>query len=411
MTAVENRVDESGRAENTRRTLTLINFAHALDHFVLLIFPTAVLAIAADTGLAYGDLIALSTGAFVAFGALSLPAGYAAKWLGRRNMLAIFYFGVAASCAGIATAQSPLTFSLWLLALGSFAAIYHPVGTAMLVNTAGRSVGRALGVHGVWGNIGAALASGVTAWTATLLGWQAAFLVPALVAGIVGVVFLSTVPDERDDNGAHKPAVAASASLPADHRILLAAIFVLGVVCAGMTFNILTVALPKVIDERLGLALPLWLVGSLATGVFIFGALTQLTVGRLIERVTLPVLFAGLAFIQPLGFGLAAATTGVPLLVGLIAAMASIYGIVIVLDAMVARYVPDVQRSQAYGLRYFLSFAASGFAVPLIAYLHKLGGFTTVLTATSAFAMLLFVAAVVVMKLMEEQKVQMPEGA
>ena len=32
----------------TNRTILFVNWAHALDHFVLLIFPTAVIAIAAE---------------------------------------------------------------------------------------------------------------------------------------------------------------------------------------------------------------------------------------------------------------------------------------------------------------------------------------------------------------------------
>ena len=32
----------------SRRTITFVNIAHALDHFVLLIYPTAVIAIAAE---------------------------------------------------------------------------------------------------------------------------------------------------------------------------------------------------------------------------------------------------------------------------------------------------------------------------------------------------------------------------
>ena len=77
----------------SRRTLRFVNVAHALDHFVLLIYPTAVIAIAAQTGLSYGELIKLATGAFVAFGLCALPMGWLADRFGRRNMLAIFFFG------------------------------------------------------------------------------------------------------------------------------------------------------------------------------------------------------------------------------------------------------------------------------------------------------------------------------
>ena len=49
----------------SRRTVAFVNLAHALDHFVLLIFPTAIIAIAAERGGSYAALIGLSTGAFV----------------------------------------------------------------------------------------------------------------------------------------------------------------------------------------------------------------------------------------------------------------------------------------------------------------------------------------------------------
>ena len=62
----------------SRRTIVFVNVAHALDHFVLLIYPTAVIAMAPDLGLDYASLIGLSTGAFVAFGLFSLPMGWIA---------------------------------------------------------------------------------------------------------------------------------------------------------------------------------------------------------------------------------------------------------------------------------------------------------------------------------------------
>ncbi|MGH7122928.1 MAG: MFS transporter, partial [Stellaceae bacterium] len=62
------------------RIVRFINIAHALDHLMVLIFPTAVLGMSASFGNSYGSLLALSIGGAVAFGAGSLPAG----WLGDR---------------------------------------------------------------------------------------------------------------------------------------------------------------------------------------------------------------------------------------------------------------------------------------------------------------------------------------
>ncbi|MYZ49541.1 MFS transporter [Propylenella binzhouense] len=374
---------------NARRTIAFVNLGHALDHFLLLIYPTAVIAIAAESGLAYGELIGLSTGAFVAFGVLSLPMGWLAARFGRRSLFAAFLLGGGAACLGMAFSGSPLAFAFWLTVLGAFAAIYHPIGSTMLVANAER-LGRALGVNGVWGNLGAALASGITGLIAALLGWRAAFAVPGLVCLAAGVAFLALVPDER----ARPPAAAeSSAGVRFAHPLLLFMLFAVAVVAGGLTFNFTTIALPKVIDERLGTPLPLWLTGSLATTVFVLGALMQLAAGRLVDRLPLPTLFLALSTLQPLGLGLAALTTGLPMLVGLALAMSAIYGQVVVNDAMIARFVPGEWRARAFSIRYFLGFTTSGFAVPMIAILHGTGGFVAVLAVAAAAGLAIFGAA------------------
>jgi MFS family permease len=373
----------------SRRTILFVNVAHALDHFVLLVYPTAVIAMAPELGLSYASLIGLSTGAFVAFGLFSLPMGWLAERWGRRNLLAVFFAGCGTALLGLAASSAPPALAAWLLALGLFSAIYHPIGSAMLVSHT-RRLGRDLGWNGVWGNLGAGLASGVTALIAAWLGWRAAFVVPGLACLAAGSVFLWLVPGDGDRHGA---AGGSAHAIQVGRPLALLAIFAAAIVAGGMTFNVTTISLPKVLDERLGLALPLALTGSLATVVFVFGAATQLLMGRLVDRFALPTVFVGLALFQPLGLGLAASATGVPLLVGLVLAMAAIYGQVVVNDAMVARYVPARLRAKAFSVRYFLGFTTSGLAVPLIALLHGWGGFPAVLGTAAAFGVVVSACA------------------
>lgn len=374
----------------SNRTVHFVNIAHALDHFVLLIYPTAVLAIATQTNLSYSGLIGLATGAFVAFGLCSLPMGPLADRFGRRNMLAVFFFGYGLSCFGVASAATPAQFAVWLLVLGVVSAIYHPVGSTMLVTHA-RRLGRDLGVNGVWGNMGAATASGVTAILAAHLGWRAAFIVPGIVCIACGAAFVAMVPGDGDrarHDAGGKPLI------PVSRPWALLAIFAVAIVAGGITFNVTTIALPKVLDERLGADLPLATIGSLATLVFVFGALTQLLMGRLIDRFSLPVLFVALSMLQPLGLGIAAVTTGIPLMIGLVFAMMTIYGQVVINDAMVARYVPPALRAKAFSVRYFLGFTVSGLVVPMIALFHGQGGFTLVLGVAAVFGAFVFASAI-----------------
>jgi MFS family permease len=373
----------------SKRTLLFVNAAHALDHFVLLIYPTAVIAIAAQTNLSYSELIGLATGAFVAFGLCSLPMGWLSDRFGRRNMLSVFFIGYGLSCLGVASADSPAAFAGWLLVLGVASAIYHPVGSTMLVSHA-RQLGRDLGVNAVWGNLGAASAAGVTALLAANFGWRVAFVLPGLVCLVLGALFIALVPGDGNPSANRS---GKTELIPVSRPKALLAIFAVAVIAGGMTFNITTISLPKVIDERLGLDLPLALIGSLATLVFVFGAATQWLMGRLVDRFTLPSLFVGLALFQPLGLAIAATTSGVPLLLGLVLTMAAIYGQVVVNDAMVARYVPAQHRAKAFSVRYFLGFTVSGFVVPMLAVLHAQGGFGLVLAGAAVFGLIVWCAA------------------
>ena len=171
-----NRATESA----AKLSIGFINWAHALDHYVMLIFPTVVIGLEVIYGRSYAELIALGTASFIAFGVFSLPAGWLADRWSRRNMMALFYGGCGLSLVAAGLRRISSCWRLRSPPLGMFAAIYHPVGTAMLIEQA-TSRGRSMAFNGVCGNLGVALAAGITAALAAWLGWRAAFLVPGVV--------------------------------------------------------------------------------------------------------------------------------------------------------------------------------------------------------------------------------------
>jgi len=120
-----------------RRAIAFLNLAHAIDHFVLLVFPAVVIGLEVVFKRPYDEMIALSTGAFVAFGVFSIPAGWLADRWSRRNMMALFYFGCAASLVAAGLSPTPFWLAVAMFLLGMFAAIYHPVGMAMLIDASG----------------------------------------------------------------------------------------------------------------------------------------------------------------------------------------------------------------------------------------------------------------------------------
>ena len=98
------------------------------------------------------------------------------------------FIGIGASAALSALASTSFEMGCGLFAVGCFAAIYHPVGIALVVETHERT-GVALAVNGVFGNLGVASAALVTALFIDGLGWRWAFAAPGLVAIAIGLAY------------------------------------------------------------------------------------------------------------------------------------------------------------------------------------------------------------------------------
>jgi len=360
-----------------------LNWAHAIDHFVLGIYPTIVIGLEVVYGRPYSELIALATAMFVAFGVFSLPAGWLADRWSRRNMLVAFYVGCGLALLAAAAAPNLPILAAALFALGVFAAIYHPVGMAMLIEIS-QARGRTLAFNGVCGNLGVALAAGVTGVLASWFGWRAAFIVPAVLCVATGIAYRALVADDTHTIATRK--TTAEIPLSARAALTMFLLFIVVSIMSGLVFNTALVALPKLVDEQLGNAGNLTVVGGLATAVFMCGALAQIAVGRLVERFSPPLLFAAVVTVQFFGILLASQTSGAALLMALAISMAAIYGQVTVGDIVVARFTADAWRGRIYAVRYFLNFTSSAVAVGLIAVLHDRGGFALVLAVIAACA-------------------------
>jgi len=160
----------------------LLNIGHALDHLFLLIFATAVSAIAIDFGMGrWEDMMPYTVGAFLMFGLASIPAGRLGDLWGRRPMMIVFFFGMGVSAIAVAFTQTPLQMAIALTVLGIFSAIYHPVGIPLLVQKSNRP-GLTIGVNGLAGNLGIAMAALVTGFLVAWQGWRMAFIVPGAVS-------------------------------------------------------------------------------------------------------------------------------------------------------------------------------------------------------------------------------------
>jgi MFS family permease len=363
------------------RQVWFVNAAHSFTHYCLLILATAVLGIVVQEpalfGNDYGPIVALGTTMFVVYGLGALPMGWLQDRLGRRVLMAAFFIGTGLSMAAAGFATGPVMLGAALGLMGAFAAIYHPVGTAMLVEAAGDRVGRAMGINGVFGNFGVATAPIVTAFVAGGMGWRWAFIIPGLLCAVIGLLWL------REPAFDYAGQARRGKPFPEIPRaVVRRAVGVLLAIAtvSGLVFNAFTILIPKLMEERLASAPELLpVVGLLAFLATICGGLTQFTVGRLIDRNTLKSVFLPLALVLvPALIALSFLQGWLVLPVAGLAA-AAIFGQVTVNETMTARYVPPALRAKLYSIRFTVGFLGAALASPLIAFMH---GSTGSLAAT-----------------------------
>jgi MFS family permease len=361
-------------------SLTL-NIGHAFDHFFILIFPTAVLALQNEWNTSYGELLKYGSAGALAFGLGSLPAGWLGDRWSKNTMMKLFFFGMGLSAILTALAQNPLQLAVGVACIGLFASIYHPIGTALVFSTSDKP-GRALGINGVAGNLGLAAAAVVTAFLSAQLGWQYAFILPGILCMMTGVVYHWTTQGLILNKTSAKKAGSESLDKKSMIRLFLciAVIASLG----GLVFQTMTTALPKILDLHTGSGLAR--VGGLATMMFALAAVAQLAVGELLDRFSARVLLMSICGVQVSTLILASFITEAALIPVLTLLLFATFGQIPINDWLIGHYAHDEWRSRFYALKYTLALGMTVIAYWLIA---------TVYDKTQSFSLLyIFLAAI-----------------
>ena len=378
----------------------MLNIAHGIDHMFLLIFATAVSTIALEFGFAdWTDLMPYSVGAFVLFGLGALPAGRMGDLWGRRVMMVIFFFGMGVAAILTAFTQNAWQMAAGLTLIGTFAAIYHPVGIPMLVQNV-PNPGFVIGLNGLVGNLGIALAAVLTGLLVKWAGWRAAFIVPGLISIVCGIVFVLKCPKELNAPSKGKGAKAAVQLTPA---LLARAFFVMTAAAASSSilFNFTTNGNSQLLTERFrGLIEDPATLGLLLGLIYTIASFAQLVVGKLIDRMPFKQLQWWLSVAQVPVLIVAAHTQQWGLFLALLAVMIFVFGSIPFTDAMIVRYVDDRLRSRVAGMRLTVAFGISSAAVLLLGPIVKGIGFSMALWIMAGIAL---VKAIIVLWLPDEQ--------
>ena len=391
-----------------------LNVGHFLDHLFMLIFATvAALALSDEWGISYGALLGYATPGFFAFGLFALPAGWLADRWSRDGMMAVFFVGTGLASIATGFSASPLQLAFGLFVIGMFAAIYHPVGLA-IVTGKWRNTGMRIAVNGVWGNLGVACGALLTGFMIDNAGWRAAFIVPGLFSVGLGIAYWTMFRQEISERRVDETAAAARSPAPqgVDHKALLfrvSMIVFLTTAVSSIIFQSTTFALPKIFDERLqGLAASwaAWandglpgnadlatVIGSLAFIVFAVASLAQVVVGGLLDRIGPRRVFIGVAVLQIVFFLAMPGLHNAAAFAAALGFMLGAFGQIPINDYMIGKMAAGPYRARIYAVRYVLAFSVLALTLPLVAIVYENWGFNTLflILALSAFVILIAV--------------------
>ena len=284
-------------------------------------------------------------------------------------MMAIFFIGIGASSILAAGAETPLQIAFgWPLSV--FAAIYHPVGLAMVVH--GREkTGVALAINGIFGNLGVASAALITGYLVDRAGWREAFVLPGLLSVLIGIAYAALFIAGRKTAAAEggrypraRPPPRPASSAACWSACSQSSSFSTAV--GGLIFQSTTFALPKIFDERLGTSpdrRPWW------AGTHVHGfhhrrfrpARRRLSGGPPLGETV----FAFVAGLQAMFLAAMVQMTGLGALIVSVAFMLFVFGQIPINDVLVGRATKSEWRSRVFALRYVLTFSIAATASPL----------------------------------------------
>ena len=387
------------------RNLTLpdmyINIGHFLDHFMMLIFAKAAFDAGRHFGLSYDEIIIYGTLGLFLFGAAAPLAGWLADKYSRSLIIIIYPFGVSLGAFLCFLSSSPIMLGFSIGVIGFFAAIFHPVGIAMLIRDSNK-VGVRLGVNGVWGNMGVAAAPVLTGFIILNSNWQLSFLVPSLICLIFGIAQLRGFKEINIKE--EKTKQKTSNGLVEGWKIVLLSL-TMTTLAGGFIFGSLTFLIPRIFEVNLsGISVDIAITGLLAGIVYAIASLSQVGVGYLIDRYSPKIILGFVGIGQFFLIYLSSLYIDYALFFVMLMAMFFVFGQVPITDAILVRYVDDQWRARILSVKFLINLCAGASVLPLVSLFLGYGyTFSDLLTILSCLAIFVVISAYMLPKIKDNK--------
>lgn len=400
--------DPSDERSRERAILFFTCTAHALAHIYTLIHPSVLLAMAASFALNQEEFLRYATIGSVLFGVGALPAGWLSDRLGEKTLLVAFFFLTAAGGSVLGAADSHRALAIGFALLGTGASIFHPVGNAM-ISKGIRVPGKAMGINGLWGSLGTALAPILAYQIAAWSDWRWIYLSLAVPTVLLGISLMrtaipittrpSTAPDKMEHGSQPAPAPPTGSSPPSNWFWIIT--LLLGATSlGGFYFFLVTTILPSHFEAHIHFSADTQSrAAAYGIGVcYAVGGAGQVIAGNLMQRYEGRGLYAAvLACAAPLIFWVGSSEDVT--LLGATAFMATfIFAAQPVENVLLARYSPARYRGLIFGSKFILAFGLGGlgtWVAGLITEEYSTRAVFTVASAVTAGSALLILLALV----------------
>jgi MFS family permease len=362
---------------------------------MMLIFAKAAFDAGREFGLSYEEIIVYGTLGVIMFGAAAPLAGWLADKYSRAILITVYPFGLGIGGMLASFSQSTEMLGISLGVLGFFAAIYHPVGIAMLTKRPGK-IGLRVGVNGVWGNMGVAAAPVFTGILIAYADWRLGFLLPSIFCICFGLFQLFAFVEDEDVNLKNiKNKVASTLSSPFSEgwKIVLFALSIT-TLSGGFIFGALTFLIPRLFDvSMVQISTDVAITGLLAGLVYAIASFSQIGTGWLVDKVPPKYVLSAMGLGQLIFIYIASQSSDYNLLFIMLAAMIFVFGQVPITDVILVKYVQDSWRGRVLSIKFMVNLSAGASVLPITSLLLKNGyNFSFVLQCLSVISIAVIIS-------------------
>lgn len=376
--------------KNERLMLAKVMVAHGLVHGYMLIIPLIIPIWMEQLAITEATIGIVVTAGYSVFGISNLPAGYLVDKIGSYRIMQICLGGSALALLFGSLVQGITSLTIVLVLLGLFSGLYHPAGLTLISKKISQR-GKALGLHGVGGNLGIALLPLLGGILLLFIGWKTLFIIYALPAAFLALTLNWGIPAkiETDESLAEETAEVNYKGLVNNTFLFILLIYL----CGGLYYRGSLTFLPKFLET---ISLPdITILGEslppqryLYSGLLIFGLMGQIASGIISDHYPqekiLLIVYSSTAILL-----VGISVIGGPVQIGLLMLFGFLlFAIQPLQNNLVAKHTVSKRRGLSYGLTFLSSFGFGALGATLSGFVIQNYSYSIFFISLAGFALL-----------------------